>query len=93
MTESEANEITQAMRGWAQGHPSPNEPMLFLAGESYSPKQLASEVAARTPVGLLQLQVFDLAIKSEVENVKSILEGLEAGKQRSQDSEKDEESH
>jgi hypothetical protein len=89
MTESEANDITQAMRGWAKGHPSPNEPMLFLAGESYSPMQLASEVAARTPVGLLQLQVFDFAIKSEVEDVKSILEGLGADQQRSQDSKKE----
>jgi hypothetical protein len=89
MTKSEANDITQAMRRWAEGHTSPNEPMLFLAGESYSPKQLASEVEARTPIGLLQLRVFDFAIKSEVEDVKSILKGLGAGQERSQDSEKE----
>ena len=64
MTATEASKITAAMREWAKRHPEPDEPMLFLAGESYSPRELADHVEKRAPVGLLQLQVFDFAMRS-----------------------------
>jgi hypothetical protein len=76
MTEKEIQEITHALERWANEHPEPDKPVLSIAGNSYSPKQLAYEVYQQTPVGILQLRVFQHALDTHEETVEGILNGL-----------------
>jgi hypothetical protein len=76
MTESEATTITAAMILWADRKSDPDKPFMFFGGSSVSPRELAEAVKGRTPLGIKQLEVFDLAMKSGAETFKTILTGL-----------------
>lgn len=47
----EEDELVQALNGWAEGHETPDRPLLVLGRRSYSPKQLVQEVRSGTPFG------------------------------------------
>jgi len=52
------NRITEAIRLWAERHPDPDAPVLSTAdGRTFTPKDLAREVAERTEFGKKQLEV------------------------------------
>jgi hypothetical protein len=82
MTLTETSDITRALRVWAEHHPYRDEPVLLIAGETYSPRELAREVEAQTPVGLLQLRVFQHAIEQGEETLPGILQALESARSK-----------
>lgn len=47
----EEDEIVQALNKWAEGHDTPDKPLLVLGRRSYSPKQLVQEVRSGTRFG------------------------------------------
>lgn len=47
----EIDEIVQALNNWAEGHKTPDKPLLVVGRRSYSPKQLVQEVRRGTPFG------------------------------------------
>ena len=77
MTQEETNRIIKALKTWAQGHETWDEPFLLIAGAgSYTPIEIVEEVEKRTPVGLLQLRVFQHACDTGVTTVETIVRSL-----------------
>lgn len=80
MTRQQIEILTGAISRWAERYPYPSEPVLVLAGRSYTAKELATEVKKQTPTGLLELKVFQHAIESG-ESFEDVIQELEkAGK-------------
>jgi hypothetical protein len=61
-------QVIQALREWADRHPEPEKPVLFLGqGRSFTPSELAKEVELRTSFGKKQLQVLRHFAETEPE--------------------------
>ena len=75
MDKNDIQRITEAVRHWAKFQP-PDEPVLIVVGKSYTASQLAQEMEDQTPMGVLQLNVFQHAVNNG-ENLNELLGKLE----------------
>lgn len=53
-------EVVRRIKGWADRHPTPDEKLLVVGYNSYSPREIADEVRRRTEFGC-QLIESDIA--------------------------------
>ena len=75
MNKDDIRKITTAVRRWAKFQPH-DDTVLVLAGKSYTASQLAQEMEEQTPMGVLQLNVFQHAVENG-EDLNELLGKLE----------------
>ena len=69
--------ILNVIESWASRHPDPDKPAINLATERYTPRQIMSEVRAKSTAGRFILKVLEHRAKNH--SPDDLLKALDSG--------------